>query len=272
MSRPGTDGPPVGGSAVDGPAADGPAVDGTAVDGTSVDEAELAEQLRALDDLEAEFRAGDLDEADYRVLRDDYTVRVADVMRRIEGGGAAPADRDEAGGRRRRIGPLALVVAVLFAAGAGWLLARAAGERGVNDTLTGEIASNRQRVFECQDLGVQGQIVESLQCFDEVLIDDPDNVEALTYRGWYVVLTTSSAQASGQDAEAAELLEVGRTYLDRAVEVDPTYPDARAFRSVIFDRLGEVDEACDEVAALLELDPPPFFVEQTRAIAARNDC
>ncbi len=243
----------------------------------STDDQELAEQLRALEDLEAEYQAGDLDEADYRTLRDDYTVRVADAMRRLEGR-PEPTPAAGSGGttaipvRRRRVGPLALVAVLAFAAGAGWLLARATGERGVGETLTGEIASNRQRVFDCQELGVDGRIVESLQCFDDVLVDDPDNVEALTYRGWYVVLTTSSAEAAGQSDEAAELLEVGRTYLDRAVEVDPTFADARAFRSVIFDRLGQSDEACAEVAALLDLDPPPFFVNQTQAIVDRNAC
>ncbi len=230
----------------------------------------LAEQLQALEDLEAEYEAGDLDEADYRELRDDYTVRVADAMRKIEG--KAPPAPVTAASRARRAGPLVLVAALVFAVGAGWLLARSAGERGLDDALTGEIESNRQRVFQCQEMGVDGRIVESLQCFDDVLIDDPDNVEALTYRGWYVILTTSSAQASGQDDEASELLEVGRTYLDRAVEVDPSFPDARAFRAVVFDRLGQPEEACAEVADLLALDPPPFFVTQTEPIVARNGC
>lgn len=234
------------------------------------DDRDVAEQLRALEDLEAEYEAGDLDEADYLNLRDDYTVRVADAMRKLEG--AAVPTAPEARSRVRRLGPLALGIALVFAVGAGWLLARSAGERGINDGLTGEIASNRQRVFECQEIGVDGRIVESLQCFDEVLIDDPDNVEALTYRGWYVILTTSSAQATGQDDEAGELLEVGRSYLDRAVEVDPGYPDARAFRSVLFDRLGDQQAACAEVDALLALDPPSFFVDQTRAIVERNGC
>lgn len=234
-------------------------------------ERELDEQLRALDDLEAEYGAGDLDRADYETLRDEYTLRVADTMRRLERpGGRGAVDPDPP--RRRRINPLTVVVALVFAAGAGWLLARSAGERGVGDALTGQIESSRQRVFECQDLGVDGQLVESLQCFDEVLATDPDNVEALTYRGWYVVLVTSSASAAGQDAEAAELLEVGRTYLDRAVEVDPTFPDARAFRAVIYDRLGRSEEACDEVAELLALDPPPFFVTQTQGVVDRNGC
>lgn len=237
----------------------------------SAAETALAEQLQALDDLEAEYRAGDLDEADYETLREQYTVRVADSMRVLEGRPAEPAD-DVDDERPWWRGPLALVVAIGFAAGAGWLLAQAAGERGIDDGLTGEIDSNRQRVFECQQLGVDGQIIESLQCFDEVLVTDPDNVEALTYRGWYVVLATSSAQADGQDEAAAELLAVGQTYLDRAVAVDPTFPDARAFRSVIYDRLGRSQEACDEVEALLALDPPPFFVNQTQAIVERNDC
>lgn len=233
-------------------------------------ERELDEQLRALDDLEAEYTAGDLDRADYETLRDEYTLRVADTMRRLER--PTEAGRTAVDERRRRISPLTLVIALVFAAGAGWLLARSAGERGVGDALTGQVESSRQKVFECQDLGVNGQLIESLQCFDEVLTTDPDNVEALTYRGWYVVLVTSSAEAAGQDAEAAELLEVGRTFLDRAVEVDPTFPDARAFRAVVYDRLGRSEDACAEVAELLALDPPPFFVTQTGGVVERNGC
>ena len=237
---------------------------------TDNDDLQLAEQLRALEDLEAEFAAGDLDEADYRTLRDDYTVRVADAMRKLEG--TAPVTPRPFRSRARRLGPAVLVAVAVFAVGAGWLLARSAGERGVNDGLTGEIASNRQRVFQWQELGVDGRIVASLPGVDEVLTDAPDTVAALTSRGWDVILTTSSAQATGQDQEAEELLEVGRTYLDRAVEVDPSFPDARAFRAAVFDRLGQAEAACAEVADLLALDPPPFFVEQTRAIVDRNDC
>lgn len=188
-----------------------------------------------------------------------------------------PDDREVADGDhrpppRRRIGPVAAVAALVFAVGAGWLLARSAGERGVGDALTGQVASNRQRVFDCQELGETGQVIESLQCFDEVLTSDPDNVEALTYRGWYVVLATASARAAGQDDEAAELLDVGRTYLDRAVAVDPTFPDARAFRSVVYDRLGLPVEACAELSALLALDPAPMIVGLTQGVADRNDC
>ncbi len=238
---------------------------------------DLAEQLQALDDLDREHQAGDLDTADYHNLREEYTIRVADTMRRLNRRRATPptgaVEAKAAPAKFRGLAALAPIVALTaFAIGAGWLLAQATGERGVGETITGQIDSPRQRVQECQDLGVDGLVVESLQCFDDVLVGDPDNVEALTYRGWFVILTTSSAELSGQADEAAELLEVGRTYLDRAIEVDPSYPDARAFRAVVFDRLGEAEQACREVGELLDLDPPPFFVEQTSDIVTRNNC
>lgn len=230
-------------------------------------EDELSQQLRSLDDLEAEHAAGDLDADDYRTLRDDYTVRVADTMRRLE------QQQDlVAAAPRRRINLLAVAAIAVFAVGAGWLLARSAGERGVNDILTGAISSTRQRVFDCQELAADGEIVESLQCLDGVLLEDPDNVTALTYRGWYLVLTTVSADATGDEAQVDELLDTGLTYLDRAVEVDPGFADARAFRAVVYDRQGDGSAVCREIAELLELDPPPFFVQQTAPIADRNGC
>lgn len=59
--------------------------------------------LRSLDDLEREREAGDLDEADYLVLKDDYTARAAEVLRSLDradgvvGAGAAGGDVTEAG-------------------------------------------------------------------------------------------------------------------------------------------------------------------------------
>jgi tetratricopeptide (TPR) repeat protein len=150
------------------------------------------------------------------------------------------------------------------------LLARSAGERGVNDLLTGQIQSSREKLADCQDLGAQMELLAALQCFDEVLLEEPENVEALTYRGWFVVLAGASAEAG--DQQAADLLVAGQTYLDRAVELDPTYIDARVFRASIYDRAGNADAACAEVADLLALDPPQFFVDQTRGIVDRNGC
>lgn len=230
-------------------------------------EDQLDVQLRSLDDLEAEFAAGDMDAADYETLKDDYTVRVADTMRQLN------QQQDLVAGRpKRRINPMAIAGVVVFAALAGWLLARSAGERGVGDILTGDISSTRQRVFDCQELAAGGEIVEALRCFDDVLLEDPDNPEALAYRGWYVVLTAPSAEAAGEEAQAVQLLQTGLNYLDRSIEIDPTFPDPRAFRAVVYERLGDGAAACAEVATLIALDPPPFFVQQTQGIVERNGC
>lgn len=216
--------------------------------------------LASLADLEAEHSAGDLADDDFQQLHADYTVRTADLIRQIDDRNATVA---VAAPNRRTVKTAAWLVGVAaFAVGAGWLLALAAGERGVNDEITGNLPdSPRQRVFECQQLDQQGAIPEANECFLEVLADDPQNVEALAYRGWLLVRTAGSAQRIGADAEAEEILISAKASLARAIEVDPTYPDARAFRFVVYNAEGNIDAACAEYADLRALDPPPIMLQ-----------
>lgn len=233
-------------------------------------EDQLQQLLVSLDDLDAEFAAGDLESDDYESLKADYTVRVADTMRRLE---RQKAVVDQG----RRYSPRQLVIigaaVLVFAVGAGLLLARAAGERGVNDALTGEIdESSRQRTAECQQMGMQqGQLLAALECFDGVLEQDPENVEALTYRAWFLVLASSSSPDI-EPAQAEELTASAAVYLDQAITIDPSFPDARVFRAVVHDRMGEGDAVCAQLAELADLNPPPFFAKQTAAMAERNAC
>ena len=233
--------------------------------------------LRSLEDLDREFEAGDLDEVDYRTLRDDYTARAAAIIRRLAAeSDETPSAANERPQRRRQ---LAVAVGLgAFAVLAGLLLARTMGERGVNDQLTGGIEeSSRTRVIRCQELGsTGGDLVGALECFDELLLDDPENAEALAYRGWYVLLAGGALQQASDspeaDADVAALLASGLDYLGRSIEADPTFPDPLAFRASVYDRLGESELACADLAALDELDPPEFFLQQTAAIADRHDC
>jgi hypothetical protein len=176
--------------------------------------------------------------------------------------------------------PLLATVGVLaiFGAGAGLLLARTAGERGLSDQLTGGIdESARAQVVRCQELGsTGGDLLGSLQCFDEILADDPTDPEALAYRGWYLILATGVlGQASGDElasADVAELVTSGLDYLTRSVEADPSYPDPLAFRAALYDRLGQREQVCGDVEALRALAPPQFFLDQTAGLAGRNGC
>ena len=232
-------------------------------------EAEQSFLLTSLTDLETEFAAGDIDEPDYQELKADYTVRTARVARQLRGVETQPLPAPASKVRRRAW----IAGLIVFAVAAGWLLATSAGERGLNGQITGSIElSPRERVLECQTMGFQGQLVESFVCFDEVLARDSENAEALTYRGWFGVLASGSAQQAGEDDIAAELLATAGVSLDKAIEADPEYPDARAFRMVVLERLGRTEEACQDAEVLLELQPPAQIVQLTEPVIARLGC
>jgi tetratricopeptide (TPR) repeat protein len=220
--------------------------------------AELEEQrdflLRSLDDLEAERAAGEIDQHDYETLRDDYTARAAEVLRAIDAGKATIAEQRRPRSPARMVAGVALVAAL--AVGAGVLVARSSGDRLAGDTITGDIReTNSQRLAEAGQLFQQGEALEAIKKYDEVLANDPDNREALAYRGWLVAL--------------AGLPEEGLEYIDRAIAVDPDYADARFFRGFILDRQGKPEEALVELRAFLENDPPPGMVDQVKVLIER---
>ena len=246
-------------------------------------EAERDQLLRSLDDLDAEYAAGELDQHDFENLRDGYTARAAEVLRQLAGpetpGVSAGTGSDPSSEPRPRPKRIAMVGALaVLAVVAGYALAQAAGERGVNDSLTGAIdPSSRTRVLECQTMGsTGGDLVGALQCFDEILAGDPKNAEALTYRGWYLLLAAGSLQDTaanaGDSAQADELTATGLSYLDRAIAADPELPDPLAFRATVHDRQAKPSLVCVDIASLLALNPPQFFVDQTSALAKRNNC
>jgi len=194
--------------------------------------------LRSLDDLDAEFRAGDVEPDDYKALRADYTARAADALRQIDG------QRSRLGSvPRRSRGRSAswIVGVVVVAALAGWLLARSVGGRGVTTSLTGSANSPREQLAECQPLSMQDP-PQGIECYDKFLANDLDNVEALTYRAW----------ASIRSGDIAG----GRVGLDRVVELDPTFPDAFVFRAVLEKNDGNFAAAQAEIDRLYALNPP----------------
>jgi len=199
--------------------------------------------LRSLEDLEREHEAGDVDALDYATLKDDYTARAATVLRAIEEG-AAP--RRQPAARRLSGRPLVALVGVLVFAGlAGTLVAQTAGRRDAGDPLTGGIRqSTTEMLNEAGRLGAETDYEGGIALYDDVLDNDPNNAEALTYRGWYLIRSGATAD--------------GLTQLLEAATVHPTYPDVHAFLAVVFARTGLRDEAINELELLDALDPPAF--------------
>ena len=228
--------------------------------------------LTSLDDLEAEYAAGDIDADDYQELTEDYTVRAAEAIRAIELHRSELAESARPKSRVRMFGWLVGLVGLALVA--GLLLARAAGERGVDGQITGSIEESvRDHVLRCQQMGADpSQLLDSLNCFDQVLDRDPRNVEAMTYRGWYVVLAAGTAQQAGEVDASIELLASAQASLQQAVDTDPTYPDARAFRAIVFDRLGERDLACEELSLLETGSTPPMIEQLVAPLSERLAC
>jgi tetratricopeptide (TPR) repeat protein len=202
--------------------------------------------LRSIDDLEREREAGELDDDDYRTLRDDYTARAAAVLRAIEEGRAALPARRPAGSRRTILAVLAVLV---LAAVAGLAVAGASGTRLAGDFGTGEIRETSVgKLRRAAQLAGQGEALEAIKLYDEVLAADPDNPQALTYRGW---LLFNVGRTTGE----SDLLDRGRIGLERAIASDPDYPDARFFYGFVL---------------LRHLDDPAGAAESfVRVLAAR---
>ena len=170
----------------------------------------------------------------------------------------------EAGRRRGRNAAAWTVAVVAVAAAAGVLVARSSGSRGADGSITGEIrTTTRELIFEAQTRLGDGEIDGAIAAYDDALDLQPSNVEALTYRGWLTSRTGDTAIAT--------------RFLDDAIGVDPAYPDARLFRSIVALDSGDGTRAAAELAAFDALDPPPYaealiaqFQVRQRVAAARN--
>ncbi|HSL59442.1 MAG TPA: hypothetical protein VK866_16460 [Acidimicrobiales bacterium] len=215
--------------------------------------------LRSLDDLERERDAGDLTDDDYVTLRDDYTARAAAVLRALDD--RRVASQRARAARRRPLRTLIVVVLVgLGAVGSGLLVANLAGDRTATGEISGSVPlTTGQRLAGCLQLANAGQILEALQCYDEILAEQPANAEALTYRGWSLVL--------------AGLAGEGWRWLDAAVAADPEFPDARAFRGIVLNAWCRPEEAIVELDALDAIGALPEIqaLVEGRGIRAQSE-
>jgi hypothetical protein len=247
---------------------------GAALDNLAALEDERTVLLRSLTDLEREHQAGDLDDADYAALKDDYTARTAEVIRQINDAKIGVTRQQQRTATLRGPAwrkPTAIVVTLAAALGAGIAVARSAGERVGNQGLTGTIRSaGTDKIAEIEELlatarkNLSTNPLTSLQSYDKVLNIDPENPEAVTYGGWLLRIVAQSAEGTQRE----ELLRRATERLDTAVDVAPGYPDARAFRGIL--RLRDLDNAVganEDFTALAALDPPEF-VKQLVGTAA----
>lgn len=244
-------------------------------DGASLDPddvAALTEQreflLASLTDLDREHEAGDLEEDDYRTLRDDYTARAAAVLRSL-------AERDDvvtaAPVARRRVGRTVAVAAAVvgFAVLAGFLVAGTSGARKPGETISGAGAIPQTATTKTQacvtltqqalqakggELATQG--VAALKCYDDVLKDAPENPVAHAYRGWTAALMARRLDGMVPTANVESLVTRATDDLKAARTSNPTYPDAIVFSAITKLWQGDRAGAQAELAAFDALGLP----------------
>ena len=242
--------------------------------------------LKSLDDLETERAAGNIDDASYTELHDDYTARAAATIRALRDGVDARPTAPAVPWRRRGlvvagIVAFAVLAAVSLAAALGARLpgqtssgnapqaSPSSGERKARLQAAAEQSPNdpQPRLALARFLEESGDTVESLKEYDKAVEIAPDNVDALANAGrlrFIVAGQVPSAEARQQ------LVTTARTLLDRAVQADPNQADAHYYRGVLLaDGFGEVDGAIAEFQRYLVLAPDGQFATQARnALAA----
>jgi tetratricopeptide (TPR) repeat protein len=226
--------------------------------------------LRSLEDLEREHAAGDVDDSDFEELKDDYTARAAAAIRAIEDRTAAVKSLlPQRNWQRTALG---LVLVGALAVGASWLVFRNAGTRAPGQGLTGDIRQDSSNLI-LQAQGLTGQAQASLQAgdsakalkqfesavqaYDKALEISPENVQAMTYRGWVlhtIALSSELSVAADLDRQAVE-------YLDEAVAIDPLYSDARVFRAILERNAGEFGAAKADLDAI-DMNAIPMYMIQ----------
>lgn len=228
--------------------------------------AELEEErdflLRSLDDLERERAAGDLDDDDYSTLKDDYTARAAEALRALERGRPPPPAGPARGGRGRARKALTVLVVAAVAVSAGLAVAAASGTRLPGDTITGDIRQTTPALLQqAATLAQEGDFTEALQIYDEVLADDPANVEALSERG---LLLVSLAEAT----ERPSLADQGRASIEQALAVDPGEPRALFYLGLALRLQGDDEAAANAFSNALAADPPPALRQAIQSFLA----
>ena len=221
--------------------------------------------LTSLADLEREFAVGDVADDDYVSLKDSYTARAAIIIREL-----SDSEQPKV---RKRIGwrPFAWsALVVLLAITAGVVVARNTGERLPGQGMTGAIddGSVSSLLVQARSMGM-ADIPGVLDLYSRVLAVEPDNVEALTYFGWFTVLSsTQEADASA----AATRLQNGMLLLRQATIADATYPDAHCFLGIAFFRfIDDPVAAQPEMTACLDENPPAEVASMVQGLVTQID-
>lgn len=221
--------------------------------------------LESLVDLAREHAAGDIDDEDYRVLKNGYVNRAAQIIKVLDAGVDAREARPRAS-LKRILSVIALVA--LTAGAAGWFVARQSGQRLPGQTISGGVLdSTASMLSQARSLNFS-EPKTAIDLYSKVLALNPDHVEALTYRSWLIALVARDAP----DDMKVLALAAATQGLDHAIEVEPDYADAHCFLGIVRFRLAnDAAGAKEQLDICAAMNPPAEvkgFVDSIRAEVA----
>ena len=232
---------------------------------------EPAEQLKfltnSLNDLKQENKFGDLEDHEFALLSRDYESRIESVNSQI----ANPGLRSESSTEpKRNLSRTVVTTMILLAVAslAGWFVARQSGQRLAGDSLAGSIEDSTASILSRARATNFVDPKAAIELYTQVLSVDPDNVEALTYRAWLLVLIARSA---GVEVKQLAFESASRD-LVRAIALDPSYPDAHCFLGIARFRLAnDAGGAKEQLTICVEKNPPAEVKGFVDSIVAEVD-
>ena len=127
-------------------------------------------------------------------------------------------------------------------------------------------------VLDTADVLVEQQQMfpEAQLLFDAVLTHDPQNVRAHASAGWMLARLWASPQITGglEDSEIVEMQTSANTFLDTALDLDPTDPNALVYRSFFRRAQEDLEGSAADLTAFYDLDAQP---EDLVALVADNE-
>tara|TARA_Y100000748_G_scaffold193908_1_gene162375 strand:+ start:2686 stop:3819 length:1134 start_codon:yes stop_codon:yes gene_type:complete len=193
--------------------------------------------LKSLDDLDRELTKGDITEKDYAQLTRNYKRRLIKLTKQENLSGNEPKLQNA---KKTWFTVIFLVVLALIS---GIAIANSSGERTGSDTITGDIRKSAvTKLQEAQQLLSDSEKWgEAISIYDEVLEDQPSNVEALTYRAWL-------RYRIGEDSDP--LIKSWR----EVRILNPEFADAIVFLTIALSDESRFPEALIELQELQQLE------------------
>ena len=196
--------------------------------------------LKSLNDLDDELAKGDISQNDYLQLTRRYKRRLITLNIRKPSSSQKPKLQNPTKTW------LTVVFLIAVAIISGLAISNFSGERSASETLTGSIRkSTVTKLQEAQQLLSDSKTwPQAIEIYEEVLEEQPSNVEAITYRAWLSYRQGAASEPLIEEWNEVRLL-------------NPEFADAIVFLTIALSDEGRFSEALSQLKELKEIEVAP---------------